>query len=210
MPHRAPLLTDTLALGLALAAALAPAAARAGGPADGTIQSDAARIEILGKPVRVGETIELPEGFLRVEEEGTEDERVGSFSVVPAATLRATADARTRAAPQAPAAAGAPDAASPEVAALVARAATDPACREQRSAYLRELWKMSGIEVKDPEALIEGLEGPAQGARTGFFWFALATDPFRPLAWSSDLRSRADALASCVRTRAAGSKVAGR
>jgi hypothetical protein len=60
---------------------------------------------------------------------------------------------------------------------------------------------MSGIEVSDPDALLLGLEGD-QGAAAGFYWFALATDPFRPLAWSSDLRARAEALARCVRNAA--------
>jgi hypothetical protein len=33
----------------------------------------------------------------------------------------------------------------------------------------------------------------------GYYWFASATDAFRPLAWSSELRSRADDLARCAR-----------
>ncbi|MGC4001521.1 MAG: hypothetical protein QM767_30310 [Anaeromyxobacter sp.] len=73
------------------------------------------------------------------------------------------------------------------------------ACREQRAAYLEVLWQTSGIELRNPDLLIEGLEGSDQGAGLGFYWFALATDPFRPLAWSSDLRDRAEALARCVR-----------
>jgi hypothetical protein len=60
---------------------------------------------------------------------------------------------------------------------------------------------MSGIDVKDPVALLEGLEAGGAGPLTGYYWFALATDAFRPLAWSSELRSRADALARCARGR---------
>ena len=135
--------------------------------------------------MRVGERIELPEGFLRVEEAGTEDGQVGSFGVVSAQSFGATA-------PVAPAAAsaGGPGDAAPGGA---------EECLEERAAYLAELWRASGIEVKDPVALLEGLRGGAVGASAGFYWFALATNPFRPLAWSSELRSRADALARCVR-----------
>jgi hypothetical protein len=76
-----------------------------------------------------------------------------------------------------------------------------PPCRTERAAYLRELWKTSGIDVKDPDALLAGLEAGDSGPASGYYWFALATDPFRPLAWSSDLRDRAEALARCVRGR---------
>ncbi len=174
---------------------------RVGNP-EGRIESEVGRVEILGKPVRVGEKLELPEGFIRVEEEGTEDGRVGSFTVVPAETLRPTVAALAAAgggAPEgtereAPALAGPPSPAAP-----AAGPAEPAACRRERTEYLRELWKESGIEVDDPGAVLEGLEAGAQGAATGYYWFALATDPFRPLAWSSDLRARADALARCVR-----------
>jgi hypothetical protein len=169
--------------------------------AEGRIQSEAGRVEILGRPVRVGEKLELPEGFIRVEEEGIEDRQVGSFTVVPAETLRPTSIALAGATGRPPAQAG-PEPAGPETAPAqteLVEAATSAACRRERSEYLRELWKESGIDVKDPVAVIEGLEAGAQGPATAYYWFALATDPFRPLAWSSDLRSRADALARCVR-----------
>lgn len=52
--------------------------------------------------------------------------------------------------------------------------------------------------MNDPVALLEGLQTGSTGA--GFWWFANATDSFRPLARSSDLRSRADALGRCVRS----------
>ncbi|HEY6100788.1 MAG TPA: hypothetical protein VIW03_15225 [Anaeromyxobacter sp.] len=175
-------------LALALAALAIPLVARADPPrAEGRIDTDEGHVEILGHAVRVGERVELPEGFIRVEEKGTEDEQVGSFTVVPAETFAAAAVA----APADDAAEGEP-AARPEEA---------PACRAERDAYLAELWKQSGIEVTAPSALLEGLEGGARGPETGYYWFTLATDAFRPLAWSSDLRARADALARCVRGR---------
>ncbi len=180
MPRLAPVLPILLWLA-------APAPARPEPPvrAEGRIVSDEGRTEILGRPLRAGEKIELPEGFLRVEEDGTEDGEVGSFTVVSAETFGDTA----------PVAAG-PGAAAEDPA---PRAAGARDCRAERARYLSELWRQSGIEVASPDAVIEGLEGPAGGPEAGFYWFALATDPFRPLAWSSELRGRADALARCVR-----------
>jgi hypothetical protein len=175
-------------LRLALLAALlaVPSAASSSPPPrpEGRVESDEARSEILARPLRAGERIELPEGFLRLEEEGAEDGAVGSFTVVPAESLLA-------AAPPPPALGGAADPAAPTE--------EPPACGPERSAYLAQLWKESGIDVADPAALLEGLEGGATGPKTGFYWFALQTDAFRPLAWSSDLRARAEALARCVR-----------
>lgn len=169
--------------------------------AAGRIETGTGRVEILGRPVRVGEKLELPEGFIRVEEEGTEDRHVGSFTVVPAETFRATAlalaDAGRDGATEAEPPAVADRAAEP----LPPERLASAACRRERADYLRELWRESGIEVEDPGALIEGLEAGAQGPATGYYWFALASDPFRPLAWSSDLRARADALVRCVHGR---------
>lgn len=175
-------------LAFALAAALAlPLVARAEPPrAEGRIDTDEGRVEILGRPVRVGEKLELPEGFIRVEEEGSEDEQVGSFTVVPAETF-ASAGLVSPGADAAVAGDAAP------------RVEAPPSCRSERAAYLAELWRQSGIEVSSPDALLEGLQLEEGGADAGFYWFALATDPFRPLAWSSTLRARAEALARCVR-----------
>jgi hypothetical protein len=175
----------TLALALALAAApMLPTSARAEAPVEGRVETDTGRIEILGRRVRVGEKIELPEGWLRVEEAGPEDGEVGSFGIVSAETFGSAGAQGVALAP-----AGAPADSAPGGA----------GCRGERSAYLAELWRSSGIDVKDPSALLEGLQGGATGPGTGFYWFALATDAFRPLAWSSELRARADALARCVR-----------
>jgi hypothetical protein len=175
-------------LRIALAAFLAlPLTVRADPPgAEGRIVTDEGKAEILGRPVRVGERVDLPEGWFRVEEAGPEDAEIGSFSVVPVEAF---------------ATAGAP-------AVTAAATAGDPAqsrprrrdCRAERSAYLAELWRQSGIEFSSPAALIDALEGrTATGPGLGFYWFAKATDPFRPLAWSSALRDRAEALARCVR-----------
>jgi len=173
---------------LALAAVLAlalPRAARAEAPvAEGRIESDEGRFEILGRPLKAGDRIELPEGTLVVEESGPDDGAVGSFGVVPAEAFAATS------------------AESPIVAEAASPAEPAPGgadCRDERAAYLAELWHFSGIEVEDPVALLEGLQGGATGPGTGYLWFALASDAFRPLAWSTELRSRADALARCVR-----------
>ncbi len=196
------LLAASLALPRAADGEPTPASSGAPPPADrgaalaraeGRVESGTVRVEILGRPARVGEALELPEGFIRVEEQGTEDREAGSFSVVPAETLRPSTVALAGVKVVAPG----PDQ-PPEAAASPGRAATRD-CRRERAEYLRELWKESGIEVDDPAALIEGLESGSQGPATAFYWFALATDPFRPLAWSSELRARADALARCAR-----------
>jgi hypothetical protein len=169
---------------LLAAAVVYPLSVPAAPAAEGRIESDEGRIEILGRPLRAGDRIELPEGFLRVEEQGTEDGEVGSFGVISNGALVAVAPA--------PAAAGGAD--DPAAASERARA-----CDAERAAYLAELWKQSGIDVSDPAALLEGLQGGATGPATGYYWFALATDAFRPLAWSSELRARANALGRCVR-----------
>jgi hypothetical protein len=163
-----------------------PSAAAEPPRAEGRIESDEARVEILGRAYRVGETIQLPEGYIRVEESGPEDEEVGSFSVVPASTLASVelAAAGEEATGEGPAAASAP---------------RPPACRAERAAYLAEVWKASGIEVSDPAAFLAAFEGSPGNPGVASLWFALSTDAFRPLAWSSDARAKASALARCMR-----------
>lgn len=168
----------------ALAAAAHPASRAEPSTAGGRIETDGGRIEILGRPLRAGDRIELPEGYLVVEESAPDDGQVGSFGVISAAAFATTAGE-----PPVRAEAGAPADAGPGGA----------DCRAERAAYLAELWHESGIDVKDPTALLEGLQAGATGPTAGFWWFASATDAFRPLAWSSELRSRADALGRCVR-----------
>jgi hypothetical protein len=175
-----------LPVAVAAALALALPAARAEAPAaEGRIESEEARFEILGRPLRAGDRIELPEGTLVVEEDAPDDGAVGSFGIVPAESFGATSAQPVLAAEAASPAEAGPGGAE---------------CQDERGAYLAELWRESGIvDVKDPVALLEGLQGGATGPATGYWWFALATDAFRPLAWSSELRSRADALSRCVR-----------
>lgn len=174
------------ALSPLLLAAL-PSTPRAEDPAPaGRVVSDEGRVELLGRPLRAGDRIDLPEGYLVVEEDGPEDGQVGSFAVVSAASFSAV-----------PAATEVPSAGDPAASAGAA------ACTAERSAYLAELWRSWGIEVSDPAAFLDALEGGATGPSTGFSWFALQADPFRPLAWSSELRARAEALARCARQGAA-------
>lgn len=179
-----------------LCAALAalPVGGRAAddGPA-GTIEVGSGRSEVLAKKLPVGQRIELPEGWFQVEEEGPEDGRVGSFTVVSSSEED---EGAPRAAP-----AAVPVPSPPAGSAAPARAVSltpAQACRPQRSAYLRQLWKESGIDVSDPEALLEGLDAGPSGPATGYYWFALASDAFRNLSSSSDLRDRAGALVRCI------------
>ena len=171
------------ALATALAAAVPPMSRAEPPTAAGRIETEEGRFEILGRPLRAGDRFELPEGYLVVEESAPDDGQVGSFGVVPAASLATTAPE-----PPVPAEAGGPADAGPG----------GPDCRPERAAYLAELWRESGVDVSDPVALLEGLQAGPTSA--GFWWFANATDSFRPLAWSSDLRSRADDLGRCVRS----------
>jgi hypothetical protein len=199
MPRFLPTFTAAL---LVLSAAPARGEPAASTGASGRIDSDDGRVEILGRRLRAGDTIELPEGYLRIEEDGREDREVGSFTVVAAARPDAQRDAGgAGAAVSARAPAGASPAGEGDAPAPASPAPPRAAqeCRAERSAYLAELWRLSGIEVSAPADLLEGLEGPDAGPRAGFYWFALQTDPFRPLAWSSELRSRAEALSRCVR-----------
>ena len=178
-------MTRSLPLAAALALALAaPSTPRAEPPAGGRIESDLGRFEILGRPLRAGDRIELPEGYLVVEESAPDDGQIGSFGVVSAEAF-------------APAAAESP--ATPDASAPADAAPGAPSCRAERTAYLAELWHEAGIDVDDPTALLEGLQAGATGPSAGFWWFANATDAFRPLAWSYELRRRADALGRCVR-----------
>jgi hypothetical protein len=186
----------SLASLLALAAAALPAGARGADAAtvEGTIEVGSGHTEVLSKPLPVGKRIELPEGWFRVEEGGVEDGRVGSFTIMSSSDEEETpSDAPTIARADAPALAAevaAPARAVPQAAAS--------SCRAERNAYLRQLWKESGIEVSDPDALLEGLDA-GSGPATGYYWFAIATDAFRNLAFSSDLRGRAEELVRCIR-----------
>jgi len=111
--------------------------------AEGRIEAGDARVEILGRPYRVGETIQLPEGYLRVEEAGPEDEEVGSFTVVPASEPTSLAAAVARG--------------SPGGAAASAAAGRDPLPRRARGVPRGDL---EGLRHRGP-----GPGGPPRGVR---------------------------------------------
>jgi hypothetical protein len=176
----------------------APVAVRAQAPAGspraagGFVASDEVRVDVLTTSARVGERIERPEGWYRVEESGPEDGQVGSFGIVPAAASEPAEGGELGPpggeripAPFDPMGAGA------------VYALADP-CRAERNAYLRELLETEGIELDDPVGLMEGLEGDAFARGFNWFWLSLRVDPIRPLAWNSDLRTLADRLARCA------------
>lgn len=190
---------------LLFAAALAalPIVARPEAPlAEGTIEAGDGRVEVLGRRYAPGDTIELPEGYLRVEEAGPEDEEIGSFTVVPAAVLaRAQVEPPAQEEPTPPGGAGEPPGAWERFRERETPRASGQDCNEERRAYLAEIWKQSGIELSDPEGFLAGLEETEQGSDLTLAWFALSTDAFRTLAWSSDARAKAMALARCARGR---------
>jgi hypothetical protein len=86
------------------------------------------------------------------------------------------------------------DAASPGVA--------PDRCRAERSAYVRQLLRATGVGVDDPLALLDALAGSrgSQGAQLFSIYGLLAgVDPIRPLAWDMDLRTLARELERCSR-----------
>lgn len=187
-------------VGLATPAWSAQAAEPGRAPAEGTIETDTGRVELLSEPVPVGRRIELPEGWYQVEAEGDEDGAVGSFTVLQAGTGSSTPE------PSPPGAVAELQQPPPEVRPSPGPAASPAlACRAQRSAFYRELWRQSGVEVDDPDALLDGLDAGTSGPAAGYYWFALQADPFRNLAWSSELRGRANELVRCVREAGAAS-----
>jgi len=167
------------------------------GRPEGAIDAGDGTAEVLSRPLPIGKRIDLPEGWFRVEEEGVEDRNVGSFTVASSGERTAgLGSSESLPAPEPAAQTGS------EI--LPATPTAAPACRAERNAYLREVWKESGIEIEDPDALIEGLDAGTAGPATGYYWFALQVDPFRSLAWSSELRGLARDLSRCVREARAG------
>lgn len=125
-----------------------------------------------------GMTIETPEGFLRLEEPPAPG-LPGSFSVeaaraqmAPATQPLEPAEARALAPPPA------------------------PPCREERRRFLSALLRRAGVELSDPEALLEGLYGPAFAAP--LMAVSLPADPIRTASADVELRSLAEALARCT------------
>lgn len=185
-------------LALPLLALAYPARGADGARAEGTIQLDGdTRVEVLSGEVPVGQRIELPEGWYRVEEEGPEDQEVGSFTV---ASARPDESAPAPAQVSPPPAPAAEPGSSPAAFAASALGQVE-ACRRERSAYLRELWRESGIEEPDPDALVRGLDAGSTGPGSAFLWSALSMDAIRNLSWSSELRSRAKDLVGCVHSQ---------
>jgi hypothetical protein len=76
----------------------------------------------------------------------------------------------------------------------------DP-CRRERSAYLRQLLRATGVDLDDPLALLDGLAGPGgYDAAELFTPYGLVpgVDPIQPLAWDSTLRTLANDLTRCT------------
>ncbi|HET6413961.1 MAG TPA: hypothetical protein VFG53_18025 [Anaeromyxobacter sp.] len=185
-------------LASALVLLTSPARGEDAGGAEGTIDTGNGRVELLARRIPVGERIELPEGWYRVEEEGVEDRDTGSFTVAAASSDEGTPAGRTPEEPPPPPPRRAGQVLGTPSSLLPLAVAVRIGCRDERNAYLRELWHESGIEVEDPDAVLRGLDAGAYGPGTGYYWFAFSTDAFRNLAWSTDLRDRARDLARCV------------
>ena len=154
--------------------------------AGGRIESRRGTIEILGRPVRVGDRIELP-GGLPAGRGGRDRGR--RRRLVHRRLLRGVRRGGT---PRSPPPGGATEPAAGASPAPVPQGRA-PRVPRRAVARVRDRGVGSGRAAR-------GARRPAPPAPArGYYWFALATDAFRPLAWSSELRSRADALARCVR-----------
>ncbi|MFT3913002.1 MAG: hypothetical protein QM704_02615 [Anaeromyxobacteraceae bacterium] len=169
-------------------------AQEASDPAAGAIVTDEGATELLGRVYRKGDVIQLPEGTLTIEEDAHpgEEQGVGSFTVITPTVVT----------PGEGPVAAAPVEARPvddgAWASSTGRGAAPP-CEAERSAFIAELWRGWGVEVEDPAAFLEGLAGGDPGLVLS--WLASAEQTIRPIAWSSGLRARADALAACARQR---------
>ncbi len=160
--------------------------------------AEGARLESLPDQLREGDTIRLPEGFLRVE--GPEEPGpAGSFSVAPAEeVLPYSCGGRCPAAidipPEPPPTLPPPPARRPRGMGL---------CEPERAAFLKELLRISGVEeVSDPLALIAAFTGEGAGDVPSLRfpeWGLLPVDPVRALAWNFELQIRAHELSECIR-----------
>jgi hypothetical protein len=182
-------------------ARLAPAASPAPpAMAGGSVRSDRMALELL--PPRTGNEIRTPEGFIRLEGSGAAPASLVSFGTYRPVPPQVTAAARgTPVVARTEAAEGAPGGDGSSALSAAASPARDP-CRGQRSRYVRRLLTMSGIDLDDPLAFLEGMTGSG-GYPAHYLFTAVGllpgSDPIRPLAWDLELRSIARELAACSR-----------
>ncbi|WP_373045826.1 hypothetical protein [Vulgatibacter sp.] len=220
----------TITFGLVAAVALPAAAAEAKGKdgSSGVISGEWGYVEILPEAPPAGTTIQLREGWIRVESAPDDEEPgSGSFGVVTSEAMGLTPTqapgVRTEPQPGLRAGPGYPQYEEPrrdyrrrrqQQAPTEGGGAPDPgACYEERESYVKELFRIAGIEdVEHPLALIEGLNntpglspwvrfnlfglpygGP--GPWTGVTWI----EPLRPLAWDDGVQYAARELSECMR-----------
>jgi hypothetical protein len=169
--------------------------------AGGSVRSDRMALELL--PPRTGNEIRTPEGFIRLEGSGAAPASLVSFGTyrpVPVPPQVTPAAHGTPAVARTEAAEGAPGGDGSALSAA-ASPAHEP-CRVERSRYVRRLLAMSGIDLDDPLAFLEGMAG-AGGYPAHYLFTAVGllpgSDPIRPLAWDLELRSLARELAACSR-----------
>lgn len=180
-----------------LLASAGPAAAAVGGE----IRAGGATVIVAGEPPSPGRTVEVPEGWYRVESAPEDEgEPTGSLTIVDRRDLARAAPARPAPPPPEP----------------VPTREVDPferTCGELREAYLKALLRMAGItQVDRPVAFLENLLGGTAGEplsswlRLNMFglpyggpWTAsVAGVPLlQPLAWDFELQRLADELETC-------------
>jgi len=203
-----------------------PASDDARGERAGVITSEHGWIEILPEAPPPGTTIRLPEGWIRVESAPPDETPgSGSFGVIASEALAQRPPPGIRTEPQPGLRAGpsyreraAPPRAAPEDAPAARNRAAAEAlgpCYEEREAYVRELFRIAGLERVDrPLALLEGLAAtPGLSPWVRFNLFGIPSgglpsgpgvtwiDPVRPLAWDDGLRWVAKDLEACMRRR---------
>lgn len=156
-------------------------------------------MESLPNQLRAGDTVRLPEGWLRVE--GPEEPGpAGTFAVAPAEELLPFSHcgercdvAAVEGAPQPPPALPPPSPRRPRGMGL---------CEEERAAFMKELLRIAGVEVADPLALVAAFTGEGAGDVPSLRfpeWGLVPVDPVRALAWNFELQIRARELSQCVR-----------
>lgn len=155
-----------------------------------------------GNASRPGEIVATPEGWYRVEREGTPDE--GQLTVIEVDPPPGRPSAEPPLRPEEP---------RPEKNADEAAPAPRPdPCRPHRARYVEILFRMAGIW--DAPWALDFVEAWAEGSPTLSPWirfnlygfpaagpllsFPPGVDPFRPLAWDAELRRAARELAACT------------